>query len=147
MQNRRKTMTLYITPFGRVSRRRAWAEPREVDSSNGEFEVYVPVNVEARDDEYLITAQLPGVKAEDVTIQVVNQTVTLQGEMKGAGRENSNFLLRELPYGRFSRTLRLPEELDSNKADADLTDGVLTLRVPKAEEARPRMIKVQAKER
>ena len=151
-------MALIITPFGRAVPRRAWARrmyanrmsdyapvvEREEDYAEPVCDVIVPVNVKGSDEAYTITAVLPGVKGEDVNIQVVEETVTIQGEFQPAGEENETFLLREVPTGRFYRAIRLPDALDANKAEADLTDGVLTLRVPKAETARPRTIKVQA---
>lgn len=139
-------MTFYITPFGRVIRHRGWVRPEQAaEWPETRSDVFVPVNVKASEDEFVITALLPGVKADDLSIQVVDEAVTLQGEIKAEGEENENYLLRETPTGRFYRTLNLPAALDSTKASADLNDGVLTLRVPKAEEARPRTIKVQAK--
>lgn len=138
-------MALYITPYNRL-RRRMWERPYVKETwTEPEYDVFVPVNVKAGADEYVITALLPGVKAEDLSIQVVNETVTLQGTIKGIGEEEDNYLVRECPTGKFFRTFSLPEPLDSGKAFADLSDGVLTLRVPKAEEARPRTIKVTAK--
>jgi HSP20 family protein len=138
-------MSLYTTPFTRM-RRRMWERPYQEESwTEPECDVFVPVNVKAGTDEYVISALLPGVKAEDLSIQVVNETVTLQGTIKDASEEKENYLVRECPTGRFYRIIRLSEPLDSGKASADLTDGLLTLHVPKAEEARPRTIKVQAK--
>ena len=125
-------MTLYVTPISRL-RRRMWERPYEEENwTETEFDVFVPVNVKAGAEEYTITALLPGVKADDLSIQVVNETVTLQGEIKDASEEKDNFLVRECPTGRFYRIIRLPEPLDSGKALADLTDGLLTLRVPKS---------------
>ena len=133
-------MTLYVTPIGRRVRR-GWNRPYQNENyAEVEFDVFVPVNVRAETDDFIITALLPGVKADDLNIQVINETVTIQGEITAP--EGENFLVREVPSGKFFRVIRLPEPLDSNKAEADLTDGVLTLRVPKAEEARPRTIKV-----
>ena len=138
-------MAMYITPLNRM-RRRMWERPyQEEQWADAECDVFVPVNVKAGANEFIITALLPGVKTEDLSIQVVNETVTLQGEIKEPAEEKENYLLRECPTGRFYRMIRLPEPLDSGKAVADLTDGVLTLSVPKAEEARPRTIKVKAK--
>lgn len=140
-------MTLYITPFGRITRRRSWSQPYrdEQEWSEGECDVFVPVNVRAETDQFVVTALLPRVKSEDLAIQVVNETVTIQGEIKDQVSDKDTYLLRECPTGRFYRVIRLPEPLNSNKAEADLNEGVLTLRVPKAEEARPRTIKVMAK--
>lgn len=135
-------MTLYVTPTGRVIRRRAWSN--DDDFETPEADVFVPVNVSSDDEGYTLTALLPGVKADDLNIQVVNETVTLQGEIKAEENGKTSYLLRERPTGKFYRSVRLPEPLSTAKAEADLTDGVLTLRVPKADEARPRTIKVNA---
>ncbi len=110
-----------------------------------EREVFVPMDVKAEEDAYVITALLPGVKTDDLNIQVVNETVTIQGEIRNNRDENASYLLTECPSGRFSRTITLPAPLDSSKAEASLTDGVLTLRIPKAEEARPKTIKIVSK--
>jgi HSP20 family protein len=134
-------MTFYVTPYTRVSRR--WARPyREQYNTEAECDVFVPVNVRADGDDFIISALLPGVKAEELSIQVVNETVTLQGEIPAETAEDASYLVQERPSGKFYRVIRLPEPLDTAKAEADLSDGVLTLRVPKAEEARPRTIKV-----
>ena len=135
-------MTLFVTPSGRIVRRNGWPRAYRDEQPEMESDVWVPMNVKAEADEYVVTALVPGVKAEDLTIQVHNETVTIQGELKQEEQENEKFMLRELPSGRFYRTIRLPEKLDSNKAVADLNDGVLTLRLIKAEEARPKTIKV-----
>lgn len=136
-------MTLYITPSVRIIHRNGWNrvhrdEPRRETETN----VFVPMNVKAEDDDYVVTALVPGVKADELSIQVHNEVLTIEGELKDEHEEEAKFLLRELPQGRFSRTIRLPEKLDSSKAVADLNDGVLTLRLTKAEEARPKTIKV-----
>jgi HSP20 family protein len=136
-------MTYYVTPFERTIRRR-WVRPGRGEATTDEsYDVLVPVNVRGEEDAYVITALVPGAKVEDLSIQVLNETVTLQGEIKGP-KDEEEYLVRECPTGRFYRTIRLPVPLDSGKAQADLSDGVLTLRVPKAEAARPRTIKVQA---
>ncbi len=136
-------MTFYFTPSSRM-RRAMWQRPyQEENLTEAECDVFVPVNVKTGGDDFVITALLPGVKADDLSIQVVNETVTLQGEIKPpAPEDQENFLVRECPTGKFYRVIRLPDQLDASKASADLTDGLLTLRVPKVEEARPRTIKV-----
>jgi HSP20 family protein len=136
-------MALYVTPRAHLVRSRAWPRAyREEDLPEAESDVYVPVNVKVEDADFVITALLPGVKADDLSIQVLNETVTIQGELKDEAKEGDAYLVRECPTGRFYRVIRLPEQLDTSKASADLTDGLLTLRVPKAEEARPRTIKI-----
>jgi len=102
------------------------------------------VDVKAEDDTFVISALLPGIKAEDLNIQVVNESVTISGEFKNDRDPDANYLLAERPAGRFTRTITLPMPLNSGKAEADLTNGVLTLRVPKAEEAKPKSIRSSA---
>jgi HSP20 family protein len=90
-------------------------------------------------DAYLLSALVPGLKSENLTIQVLEDTVSVEGEYR---REDGEFLLSELPVGSFRRALRLPVALDADKAEAKIEDGVLTLRLPKSESARPKTIKV-----
>jgi HSP20 family protein len=110
-----------------------------------ESEVYFPINFKAEPDFFEIIALLPGIKPEELDIKFVNETVSLQGEFKNGNDEEAEYLAHELPSGRFSRVLTLPVTLDASKAEAKMEDGVLTLRVPKAEEAKPKVIKVSSK--
>ena len=110
-----------------------------------ESDVYFPVDVKIGEDAFEITALLPGLKAEDISIQVVNETITLQGEFKSVVDEKANYLMQEIPGGKFCRTINLSDVLDASKADAEMKDGVLTLRVPKAEEAKPKTVKITVK--
>jgi HSP20 family protein len=134
---------MFITPYSRIVRRRAFGRPyTQADIDYMESDVNFPIDVKADDAAYEIKALLPGVKPDDVTIQVVNETITISGEIRDERAENDTYLLRERPFGRFSRTLSMPAPLDSAGAEATFGDGVLTLRVPKAETARPKTIKV-----
>lgn len=139
-------MTLYITPFNRISRRR-WADRFFEDWPRFEMEneVAFPVDVKVEPEDFKITALLPGLTAEDINIQVVNETVTIQGEFKDENDENASYLVQERPSGKFTRVISLPEPVDSGKAEAGMVNGVLTLHLPKAEEARPKTIKIVAK--
>lgn len=138
-------MTLYFTHTPFVSRRpwaRRWMEDEIKDSY---CDLFIPVDVKAEDDSYVLSAIIPGVKAEDLNIQVVNETVTIQGEIKVERKEEDRYLLSERPVGRFSRVITLPDSLDAARAEADISDGVLTLRIQKSEDAKPKSIKVAAK--
>ncbi len=140
-------MTLYIrSPFANM-RRRMLENMFDRDLSEFGFEsnLPMPIDVKAEDDTYIVTAWLPGVVAEDLNIQVVNESVTISGELKVAREDNSQYLLAEIPSGRFSRTITLPMPLNASAAEANLSNGVLTLRVPKAEEAKPKSIKIVTK--
>ncbi|MBC7877970.1 MAG: Hsp20/alpha crystallin family protein [Anaerolineales bacterium] len=124
-------MTLYIQPypFRRMSRR-SLEQPQQ-NSLN--------VNVSEQDDAYVLSALVPGLQAEDLNIQVLENVVSIEGEYQA---EETEFLLNELPNGSFRRTLRLPTEIEADKVEAKIADGVLTLRLPKAESARPKKIKI-----
>ena len=112
-----------------------------------ERDIWFPVDIKADPDSYLISALLPGVKTEDLNITVVNETVSIQGTINHDRNQEENYLLAERPCGRFYRSLTLPVILNSLKAEAELKDGILTLRIPKADEARPNTIKVISKEK
>ncbi len=102
----------------------------------------LPVNVREQEDAYLVNALVPGLKADDLHIQVLDDVLTIEGEFKTG---ESNYLMHELPHGSFRRTLRLPVPLDASKAEARIENGVLTLTLPKAESVRPKSIKITAK--
>ena len=107
----------------------------------------MPIDVQATEHGYTVTAAVPGLKADDLTIEVLGNTVSIRGEVKSetTDEEKGDWLVRERSYGKFARTFRLPAELDSNKVEANLEDGVLTVRLPKAESARPKAITVKVK--
>jgi len=124
-------MTLYIQPypFRRMARR--WIEQPQQNSLN--------VNVREEDDSYILSALVSGLQAEDLNIQVLENVVSIEGEYQA---EETEFLLKELPNGSFRRTLRMPAEIEADKVEAKIVDGVLTLTLPKAESARPKKIKI-----
>jgi HSP20 family protein len=131
-------MTYFIAPYPyRMARR--WAG---MSSNNGNRDFSLPVDVREEDEAFVLTARVPGLKADDLNIRILDDVVTLEGEFK---TDENEYLLHELPGGSFSRTLRLSAPLDAEKAEAKITDGLLTLRLPKAETARPKIIKVAAK--
>ncbi len=131
-------MTYYIAPYPyRMARR--WARMAECETAH---DLTLAVDVREANEEFVINALVPGLKAADLNIQILEDVVTIEGEFKG---DESEFLLRELPQGPFRRTLHLTSPVDADKAEAKITDGVMILRLPKAESARPRTIKVAAK--
>jgi HSP20 family protein len=140
-------MTLYLTPYGRFTRQRMLDRMLQDlgYDEQPERDVVFPVDVKAEQDAFVVTALLPGIKSEDLDIQIVNETLTIQGRLDHGRKEEDTYLLRERPAGNFSRVLTLPATLDPKGAEANLENGVLTLRVPKAETARPKSIKVIAK--
>lgn len=106
----------------------------------------LPLDVIAAGDEFIIRAAVPGLKAEDLHLEVLGDTVTLRGEVAADEQPaDATWLLRERRFGKFARTLTLPTEVDGAKAEAAIEHGVLTLRLPKAEAARPKSIKIKTK--
>lgn len=107
------------------------------------------INIREEDDAYVLSALVPGIKSDELNIQVLEDVVRIEGEYKRSGpadkADESNYLVRELPQGSFTRTLRLPAPIDAEHVEADITNGVLTLKLPKAESARPKQIKIQSR--
>jgi HSP20 family protein len=104
----------------------------------------VPLDVMETDETVVVKASLPGVKPDDVELSVQGATLTIAGEVRGEEEtgEQGRFHHRELWYGRFSRQVVLPTEVDANACDARFEDGLLTVRLPKSERARPRRISI-----
>lgn len=100
------------------------------------------VNISEEDDAYVLSSLVPGLKAEDLNIQVLGDVVRIEGEYKA---DESEYLLRELPSGSFTRTLRLPAAIEADAVEAKIADGILTLKLPKAESARPKKIQIKVK--
>jgi HSP20 family protein len=100
------------------------------------------VDIEESDDAYVVEAELPGVKKEDVNIEFVGNELIVTGEIKE--RERMGALRQKTRRtGRFDYRVVLPEHVDSEKIDATLSDGVLTVRVPKSEHAQRRKIAIK----
>jgi HSP20 family protein len=105
--------------------------------------VGLPLDVTESENEFVVKASMPGVKPDEVQITVHGDTVTIRGESKAEEeKQGHNWLLRERRYGTFQRSLGLTSPIDSNKAQAHFEHGVLTLTLPKAEEAKPKQIKI-----
>ncbi len=138
-------MTVYINPIRRIPRRRFIEEMMQDWDEDYANKLTFPVDVIADNDSFTIKALLPGINADDLDIQIVNENVTISGEIKSDREEGATYLLAERPSGRFHRVITLPTPLNPAKVNANLENGVLTLEVPKAEEAKPRSIKVNVK--
>jgi HSP20 family protein len=118
-------------PYRRIARR--WVEKDQHS---------LGVNIREEDEAYILAALVPGLKSEDLNIQVLDDVIRIEGEYK---QDENQYLMQELPNGSFTRTLRLPAAIDANHVEAKIADGVLTLKLPKAESARPKKIKVTVK--
>jgi HSP20 family protein len=96
-------------------------------------------------DNYYVRAELPGVKADELDIQVTANNLSISGERKiEAEEEGAKYHRRERDAGRFSRSLQLPGEIDSEKVEAKLEDGIVTVVISKADVAKPKQISVSS---
>lgn len=116
---------------------------REAASSAGAFTP--ALDVEETEDAFTLHVELPGVAAEDVEVSLEENVLTITGE-RGfyAEKEAEGFRRIERHFGRFHRAVRLPDRVAADRVEAGYKDGMLTISVPKAEEARPRRIQVQS---
>lgn len=102
------------------------------------------VDIHETKDSFVVKAELPGMKLEDIQITIVENTLTLKGERRQENEVRSGGYTRvERAYGTFQRALALPSVVDSEKVKAKYKDGVLEIELPKKEEAKPKEIKVQ----
>jgi HSP20 family protein len=104
-----------------------------------------PVDLSETDEEYTLKAFLPGLTSDEVNIQFNNGILSIDGEYKAEADEKTEKLVDEFPAGRFARSFELADPILEEKIDASMSNGVLTVHVPKAEEAKPRTIKIVAK--
>lgn len=108
------------------------------------YGAYPPVNIFDERDGVVIVAEIPGLDPAGIEISGAAHTLTISGERKReSATDGAAYHRQERPYGKFSRSIQLPEDLDVDKATARYESGILTVHVPKAEHARPRRITVQ----
>jgi HSP20 family protein len=102
------------------------------------------VDVEETADEYLIRAEMPGLKKEDVKISLQENVLTISGEKKSEAKSDDKRYHRlERTYGSFQRSFSLPEPIKADKIGARFKDGVLEVKIPKSEETKPREIDIK----
>lgn len=102
-----------------------------------------PVDVREHDDALEFTAELPGLAKDDLDITVEDRVLTLSGERKfESGEDKNGFHRIERSYGSFTRSFTLPHEVEQDKVTAVFKDGLLTVRIPKTEQAKPRKIEI-----
>jgi HSP20 family protein len=103
----------------------------------------LPLDVTTSDDAVTIEAALPGIKPDDVDITVENGTVTISGKTASErSAEEGSYVVQEIRRGNFSRSVTLPNGLEPDKARATFENGILHLEIPKAEQLKPRQIKI-----
>ena len=107
--------------------------------------VFPPINITETKDNYFVRAELPGIKADEIDISVTGDSLSISGERKiQAEKEDAKYHRREREAGNFSRIVNLPGQVDTVKVVANCADGILTVILPKAEEAKAKKISVKA---
>jgi HSP20 family protein len=115
-----------------------WAEGVLLGTGRGQ----PAVNMWEASEAVLVELEVPGLKADQVEISVVGNQLSLRVDRPELKQEGVTYHRRERPIGSFTRVLRLPVEVDADRVEAELRDGVLTITLPKAESAKPRKIAV-----
>lgn len=123
---------------------RVFDKPFGIDLGPSGRGVFPPVNVLTDRDAYLVKLEIPGIAPENVTIEAQSRTLTVSGKCEDTPPTEGSFHRRERGAGQFSRSLQLPADLDLSRAEASCKHGLLTIRIPKREEAKPRHIAVKA---
>jgi len=131
-------LTLYRRP--RVARHLHYYRPVEFNGGRR-----LPVDFHVENDEFVLKAEVAGIKPEDIQIEIKDDVLTVKGEVKSEANGDGEYLLREIYQGEFCRSLRLPEPVEIEKVEAKFENGLLTIHLPKAEEARPKKIEIKVK--
>jgi len=119
---------------------------RRQNETNGSERTWrLPLDAYVTADEIIVLANMPGVKPEDVEITIEGDTLTIRGE-RPRPLENVDYVMQERPFGKFLRTLNINIPVDANRAEARYDNGMLTLVLPKAEAAKPKVIQIGTKQ-
>ncbi len=106
------------------------------------------IDVFEKEDKFVVKAELPGMKEEDIDISVVGNTLTIKGERKAESEvKEDNYYYCERSYGSFSRSIDVPSNVDAKKIEASYEDGILEVSLPKIPEVKPKKISVSAKKK
>ena len=112
-------------------------------SPNGGTHRGVPIDIWQTENELVVRASVPGVRPDELSISVLNGVLSLKGEHKPQGvPQGAHYLRQEIGYGTWERSFELPFSVQAEKADARFEHGILTVTLPKAEEAKPRQIRI-----
>ena len=143
---RREPESFFLRPFDEMRRMMEdfWMTPF------GEGRVgenFIPsVDVKEEDDQVIVAAELPGLDQRDIDVEVTQDSVRIAGEKrKEQKKEEKGYYHRETSYGAFERIIDLPAAVDEDKAEAEFSKGILTIKLPKSEQARSKRKKVEVK--
>jgi len=120
--------------------------PSGARPARGDAIFTLPLNIEEAENDFVVTASMPGMKPEDVRTTVLGDTFTIRGESKDEDElKCHNWLVRERRAGSFQRSVSLGTLINADKASAQFENGVLTLTLPKSEQARPKQINISVR--
>lgn len=133
----------FVSPFEALER--MMREPFPAFPGFGTEGMQPSVDVKETDDEVLVSAELPGIDPKDVELTLDNGVLTIKGHKREETekKEGETVLAREIRYGSFQRSLALPGEVESGKAQASFDKGVLKVSIPKAEGSRPTRVAIK----
>jgi HSP20 family protein len=120
----------------------SFVQPNDARSERGAATFTLPLDVTESENDFVVQASLPGIKPEDVQTTVLGDTLTVRGESRVAEENGHNWLMRERRSGSFQRSVSMGTPINADMASAQFENGVLTLTLPKSEQARPKQIKV-----
>jgi len=126
--------------FGRPFYPVTWRRSPQVRAWSPPLEVY------EKEDEYVVKAELPGMKKDEIEISLVGDALTIKGERKAEEEiKHEDYYLCERCYGSFERSVTLPAEVDAAKVEAKYENGILEVRLPKVPEAKPKKLEIKVK--
>jgi len=126
--------------------RESFVPPNGARSERGAAAFTLPRDITEAENAFVVRASMPGIKPEDVQTTILGDTLTIRGESKAdAEQKGQHWLVRERRSGSFQRSVSLGTPINADKASAQFEQGVLTLTLPKSEQARPKQIKVSAR--
>jgi HSP20 family protein len=107
--------------------------------------VFPPINITQDDENFYLRAEIPGIKADELSISALRNRVAISGKRQiPLEHDRASYHRKERPEGVFDRAVTLPTEVDAERVEARYSDGILTLTLPKAEQAKPRQIAVRS---
>lgn len=144
--SRRERRPWWMTPFamepmGDIFMDRVWPEWPQVKTE----EEWVPsMNLAEKEGKYLLTAELPGMKKEDINVMIDGRVLTVSGKKEThKEEEGADYYMRETSSGSFSRSMRLPTEVEEEKIEAKFEDGVLSLTLPHKDQPKTKKISIK----
>ncbi len=137
-----------LDPFNefRQMHKRLWRgiDIARVNGENGTSKWAVPLDVIQDGDSIVVRASMPGVKADDISVTVENEVLTIKGKSESEGEvKDGSYLMRERRSGTFHRALRLPDTIDVDKADTSYENGVVSITFPKVESKKAKRLELK----